>query len=54
MTKINAEKKGRKQTSGPAGSREANTLRHLSIPTLTSLNVVSLLCLPRREGQERG
>lgn len=27
---------------------------HLSIPTLTSLNVVPLLCLPRPEGQERG
>ena len=47
MTKINPEKTGRKQTQGPAGCREAKTLRHPSVsPALTSPDVLSSFSLP--------
>lgn len=49
MTKINPEKTGRKQTQGPAGCREAKTLRHPSVsPTPTSLDVLSSFSLHAR------
>ena len=50
MTKINPENTGTKQTQGPAGCREAKTLRHPSVsPALTSPDVLSSFSLPCKQ-----